>query len=117
VTLPPGPGSPLDRIAGSVIRGTQERLAPVAPPTRRPPDEEEKRLASELIQRGDMCCFCAGLHPGASGPACPRLASGKLNGDGTVVEFTYWPDQDWRPSAAERVVFVEELGDDVEEEP
>lgn len=119
MTTPNGPRQPLlEALASHVIHGTQDRINLGAPaPTTAPPTQEEKQLAAELIQRGDVCRFCAGIHPGASGPACPRLASGKLNGDGTVVEFTFWADHDWRPAAAGRVVFVEELGDDTEEEP
>lgn len=115
MTVPNGPRQPLlEAMASHVIHGTQERVftPPVIPP---PVTREEKQLATDLIQRGQVCTFCAGLHAGASSPACPRLASGKLNGDGAVVEFTFWADQEWRPAALDRVVFVEDL-DDTEEE-
>jgi len=114
MTVPSGQRQPLlEAMASHVIHGAQERLSiPTRTVTSPSPTQEEKQLASELIQRGEVCRFCAGLHAGASGPACPRLASGKVNGDGTVVEFTFWSDAEWRPAAAGRVVFVEELDEE-----
>lgn len=107
--------SPLEQLAGAVIQQTHGRLTPGPPPAPRPAlTAEERRDAAELIKRGDVCRFCAGLHVGASGPACPRLAAGKLNGDGAVTEFTYWRDGEWDTS---RLVFAADLDDDDDGEP
>lgn len=104
------PPSPLDHLAGQVIHGTQQRLLPTI--TSRPAlDAAERRDADELISHGNVCRFCAGLHVGANSPACPRLAGGKLNGDGAVVEFTFWPPHEWDTS---RVVFPDALEDEPE---
>lgn len=115
MTLPGGPTMPLDVAATHTIRETQARLglAPVMP--RAPLTDKERRDASDLFKQGAVCAFCAAIHVGASSPACPRLASGKLNGDGAVVEFAFWPDGQWDQS---RVVFAadvaEEEGGDAE---
>jgi hypothetical protein len=107
VTLP---GSPLDHLAVEAIQGAQLRLGLISPrPTL---TDVEKREAGELVRDGQTCRFCAGLHVGASGPACPRLAAGKLNGDGDVVEFTFWPDGKW---STDRVVFVADVADETGE--
>lgn len=101
---------PLDMAAQSVIAGAQRLLDSRGP--RSPMTLAEKAEAREAIEKnGALCLFCAGIHVGASTPACPRLASGKLNGDGTVVEFTYWGSWD-----ATRVVFPEDIEEDEDKE-
>jgi len=101
-----GERAPFDQAARSVISGTQ-RIFGGSP--RLPLTQEEKKEAQQVAKSGGVCLFCGGIHVGASTPACPRLASGKLNGDGTVVEFTYW--QEWN---TDRVIFPEEIEDDKE---
>lgn len=108
MTLPGGATMPLDLAANVAIRETQQRLG-LAPAVRAPMTAAEKREAHALVKAGNTCVFCAGLHVGASGPACPRLASGKLNGDGTVTEFAFWRDGDWDTS---RVVFAADVEDE-----
>lgn len=73
----------------------------------------EGREAKETVKTGGLCTFCAGIHAGLSSPACPRLASGKVNGDGTVVEFTYWRDGEWDTS---RIIFAADIEDAEESE-
>jgi hypothetical protein len=92
---------PLDNVAAGAIAGTQRMLggAPRFPISQQERDEVEK-----VAKNGGLCLFCAGIHVGASTPACPRLAAGKLNGDGAVVEFTFWNEWD-----ASRVVFPEDV--------
>lgn len=107
MTVARGEQSPFDQAAHSVITGTQ-RIFSSTP--RLPLTQEEKTEAKKVAQDGGVCLFCGAIHVGASTPACPRLASGKLNGDGAVTEFTYWREWD-----TDRVVFPEDIEDDVEE--
>lgn len=100
---------PLDDIALRAIAGTQQRIAPVVAP-RLPMSKQERDEVEKAVKDTGICLFCAGIHAGLSGPACPRLASGKLNGDGTVVEFTFW--NEWN---TDRVVFPEDIDDEDEE--
>jgi hypothetical protein len=99
---------PLEAAANTVIRDLQRvTYTPVGPPL----TPAERQEAAKLVREGLTCQFCAGLHAGPSSPACPRLASGKLNGDGAVIEFTFWPDGQWDTS---RVRFVADLADETE---
>jgi len=119
MTMPRGyTVNPLDQAARDTIRTAQHLLAPAAtsalPAAARPAlTDQEKRDAGELVSAGKMCAFCAGLHVGASTPACPRLAAGKVNGDGIVTEFSFWPDGQWDTS---RIVFVADVAEDVDED-
>lgn len=99
---------PLDIAAESAIAGAQRMLGGNSFP-RLPLTQQEKQEARKVVQDGGVCLFCGGVHVGASTPACPRLASGKLNGDGAVVEFAYW--QEWN---TDRVVFPEDIEEDEE---
>ena len=49
--------------------------------------------------------MCGGVHPAPNTPACPRLATFKLNPDGRIVEGTFWPD-----GAAESVISMDAEG-------
>jgi hypothetical protein len=110
MTMPgasPSPHSQLDLAALAAVSSAQRLLGsqPRLPISRAEREELEKVAAD-----GGLCRFCAGIHAGSSTPACPRLASGKLNGDGDVIEFTYWPTWD-----ASRVVYPEDVDDPSEE--
>lgn len=108
MTVPLGQGqSPLDLAALAAVSGAQ-RLLGAAP--RLPLTREERIEAEKAAIEGGLCRFCAGLHAGASTPACPRLAAGRLNGDGDVVEFTFWERWD-----ASRVIFAEDIESEDEE--
>lgn len=110
MSFPAGRSNPLDLLSADAIRQAQQALYPPTAP--RPTlNDQEKRDAGELVRSGGSCLFCAGIHVGASTPACPRLASGKLNGDGAVVEFSFWPDGQWDTS---RVVFVADVAENEE---
>jgi hypothetical protein len=104
-----GPVNPLDSVARGVVHGAQDLIQNLKPRPTLPLTAEEKKEAEDAIKAGAICVFCASLHPGASSPACPRLASGKVNGDGKVTEFTFWQDGLWDNS---RLVHVEDLDDD-----
>src|SRR5215472_1102455 len=91
---PASPGfPPLEHAAKAAVHAAQQRLdvftgrRPAFPPM--PREEREEALANA---KDTACLFCAGWHEGASTPACPRLATFKLNGDGQVTEGTFWPD-------------------------
>ena len=53
---------------------------------------EERKEALEAVDGKETCLFCGALHHGASTPACPRLATFELNGDGQVVKGSFWPE-------------------------
>jgi hypothetical protein len=92
--VPVSPGyPPFEGPARDALRAARGRIGaaagerPFLPPMGR--EEREEALESAASA---ACRFCAGFHPGASTPACPRLATFKLNGDGMVIEGSYWPD-------------------------
>ena len=82
---------PLEEPARAALRAAQERLSGFThrPPLPMPREEREEALKAAA---DTACKFCASWHPGASTPACPRLATFKLTGDGDVTEGTFWPD-------------------------
>lgn len=83
-------------------------MAPPRPPVLTPEDRAE---AEKAASENRYCLYCGGLHAGPSTPACPRLSGGKLDGDGKIVEFTFWPGTDW---AEGRVIFAEDAAEDEE---
>jgi len=113
MTLPQGgggaPQSQLDLAALAAVSSAQ-RLLTGQP--RLPVSREDREELEQVAADGGLCRFCAGIHAGASTPACPRLAAGKLNGDGDVVEFSYW--QSWDAS---RVVYPEDVDEEDEVDP
>ena len=82
---------PLEEPARAALRAAQERLAGFThrPPLPMPREEREEALKDAA---DTACLFCSAWHPGASTPACPRLATFKLNGDLKVIEGSFWPD-------------------------
>lgn len=93
--VPTSPGlPPFEQAAQSAIAAARARLAGFTRP--RPTlTPQERKEALERIDGGGKdgtCLFCGGLHHGASTPACPRLATFKLNGDGQVTEGSFWPE-------------------------
>jgi hypothetical protein len=94
--VPVSPGFPaLDHTAQQAIRMAQDRLGVLTRgsfplPVKKLSDEEKTEALKSAKE--SACRFCAGLHPGASTPACPRLATFKTNGDGEVTEGSYWPE-------------------------
>lgn len=96
--VPVSPGfPPLEHAARQALRDAQDCLGvlagrPVFPLV--PKQEREEALENA---KDTACAYCGGWHEGASTPACPRLATFELNGDGKVVKGTFWPDgaEDW----------------------
>jgi len=90
--VPTSPGVPVfEHAAQEAIRQARSRVEAFTRP--RPiltPEEREDAL--KRAEEGETCRFCAGFHPGASTPACPRLATFELNGDGQVVKGSFWPE-------------------------
>ena len=123
MTFPPGahssPGRPpLDNAASAVIAAARARLDQRTPipalPAAKPPvplTAEQRAEALDVIKDGGACTLCGGLHQGADLPACPRLATFRLDGDGRVVEGSFWPGTEW---AAGRVVLAEDAAEPVE---
>lgn len=91
--VPASPGfPPLEHAAQAALHAAQQRLDAFT--GRRPafpmPREEREEALKDAAQTA--CLFCSSFHPGASTPACPRLATFELNGDGKVVKGSFWPD-------------------------
>lgn len=92
--VPVSPGfPPFEGPARDAVRAARGRIGAIAgerpylPPMM---GREEREEALQDAKR-TACLFCASWHPGASTPACPRLATFKLNGDGTITGGSFWP--------------------------
>ena len=95
VGVPTSPGiPPFEHAARQAIDAARARVEGFTRP--RPvltPQEREEAL--KRIDEGGKdgtCLFCGALHHGASTPACPRLATFELNGDGQVIKGSFWPE-------------------------
>lgn len=106
-----GAGRPtFDQQAHLSLGAIRERLDPRM--LTRPPEARLTATEQAQAQQAQHCQYCAGIHAGISTPACPRLASFELDGDGKVKAGTFWPGTDW---AHGRVVFAEDAHEDPEE--
>jgi hypothetical protein len=92
VGVPTSPGvPPFEHAAQQAIAAARSRVEAFTRP--RPPlTPQEREDALKAAEDGGTCRFCASFHPGASTPACPRLATFELNGDGTVIRGSFWPE-------------------------
>jgi len=92
VGVPTSPGiPPFEHAAQQAIAAARSRVEAFTRP--RPiltPEEREDAL--KRAEKGETCLFCGGFHHGASTPACPRLATFELNGDGAVIKGSFWPE-------------------------
>ena len=92
VGVPTSPGiPPFEHAAQQAIHAARMRVESFTRP--RPiltPEEREDAL--KRADEGETCRFCAAFHAGASTPACPRLATFELNGDGQVIKGSFWPE-------------------------
>jgi hypothetical protein len=90
--VPTSPGiPPFEQAAQSAIAQARARVEGFTRP--RPiltPEEREDAL--KAVDGKETCLFCGALHHGASTPACPRLATFELNGDGAVIKGSFWPE-------------------------
>jgi len=93
--VPPSPGlPPLDHAARDAIRMAQDRLGVLTRgrmPAPQPLSEQEKADALKSAAT-DTCLLCGALHAAPNTPACPRVATCKINPDGKVTEASFWPD-------------------------
>ena len=91
---PPLPVSPSSRTSPgrlSTRPGCAWKASPA--PARLTPEQREEALKRiDAGGKDGTCLFCGGLHHGASTPACPRLATFELNGDGQVIKGSFWPE-------------------------
>ena len=92
VGVPTSSGTPIfEDVARQAIHQARARVEAFSRP--RPiltPEEREDAL--KRAGEGETCLFCGGFHHGASTPACPRLATFELNGDGAVIKGSFWPE-------------------------
>ena len=92
VGVPTSSGTPIfEDVARQAIHQARARVESFNRP--RPvltPEEREDAL--KRADEGETCRFCASFHAGASTPACPRLATFELNGDGQVIKGSFWPE-------------------------
>ena len=101
----PRPGAPLDGAAAEVLGAFRRRPPPLT--------AAERAEAEQAAADNRSCVLCGGIHASPSTPACPRLATFKTNGDGTVTEGSFWPGTDW---AEGRVILAEDAAE-TEEAP
>lgn len=83
-----GQGPPLEGVAEQTLSAMRGQLGPQRPLV--PLTPEERAEAEEAAQANRTCLYCGGFHAAPSTPACPRLATFKLDPDGKVVEGTFW---------------------------
>ncbi len=87
--VPVSSGFPLlEHPALDAIRAARLRAGPLLPP---PLSTEEKEEALKDAKDA-TCFFCGAFHAGPNTPACPRIATFRLNGDNAIIEATFFPD-------------------------
>lgn len=78
-------------------------------------DADKAAIADALANGGQgLCAACGAIHVKPSTPACPRLATWELNGDGSLKAGSNWPDGWWDSS---RVLYPEDASEPVAEPP
>jgi hypothetical protein len=94
--VPTSPGfPPLEGVGQQAIRMAQDRLGVLTrgqfpPPVKRLTEEEKEGVLKSA--KDEACYLCGALHAAPNTPACPRVATFKLNGDGVLIEGSFWPD-------------------------
>lgn len=115
--VPASHGRPLlESAAEQAISAARARAgigqAPRFPfPQRHKLTEQDREAAKEAAKAA--CTLCGGLHAGPNTPACPRIRTFKLDGDGRVVEGEFWQDGMFD---AGRILFVADALDEAEDE-
>jgi len=107
-----GSAPPFESLGQQVLATARARMDPRSPqvPVLTP---QERAEAEQAAAEQRNCLYCGGLHAGPSTPACPRLASFDLDGDGRVKSGTFWPGLEW---AKGRVVLAEDVHEEGAEE-
>ncbi len=94
--VPVSPGLPLlEGPARDAIHAARSRMEALTRGSLPFPvkDLSEKEKEEALKGAADATCqLCGGIHPAPNTPACPRIATFKLNGDGKLTEGSFWPD-------------------------
>jgi hypothetical protein len=93
-----------DAAAATIAAARGQQRRPVLPA--QPLTEEDKAEAAKVAQAKLYCTLCGGAHAMPSTPACPRLSSFELDGDGKLKAGTFWPGLKW---AKGRVALIEDL--------
>jgi len=94
--VPASPGFPaLDHTAQQAIHMAQSRLEALTRgklpfPVKKLSDEEKEEALKSA--KDEACMLCGAFHAAPNTPACPRVATFELNGDGRLVKGTFWPD-------------------------
>lgn len=103
----------LDRPAEAAINAARDRAGllgkPRFPLPVRALTPQERDDALDQAAK-NACTLCGGLHAAPNTPACPRIRTFRLDGDGRVAEGSFWQDGEFDAS---RILFVA----DVAEEP
>jgi hypothetical protein len=99
---------PLDSAAEATIAAMRSHLAPRQPVL----TAQDRADAEQAAAENRYCLYCGGIHAGPTTPACPRLASFKVDGDGKITEGTFWEGTAW---AEGRVILAEQAAEDEED--
>ena len=93
--VPVSPGFPgLEGPAQQAIRMAQDRLGVLTRgqfpfPVKKLSDEEKEDALKSA--KDDACYLCGAFHAAPNTPACPRVATFRLDGDGRLVEGSFFP--------------------------
>ncbi len=94
--VPVSPGLPLlESPARDAIHAARSRMEALTRGSLPFPVKDLSSEEKEEALKGaaeSTCQLCGGIHPAPNTPACPRIATFKLNGDGTLVEGSFWPE-------------------------
>ena len=100
---------PFDQTAQDAIAAARGQPRYVRPPEGYEPfplTPEEKAEARKPAARSGACFLCGCEHALPNTPACPRLASFEVDGEGRVKAGTFRPGKKWAKGLA---VFIADL--------
>ncbi len=108
---------PFEPLARSAIDAARARAGignPYAVPAAHAILSEEERAAAQKAAEDEakVCTLCGGIHPLPGKPACPRLATFEIDGDGRVTKGTFFEGTAW---AEGKVVFPADAHEDPQE--
>lgn len=86
---------------------------PFARPERRELTDADRQAIAEALENGGqgLCSACGGIHVKPSTPACPRLATFEVDGDGRLKAGSFFSDGFWDTS---RVQWPEDASEPAE---